>query len=260
MIEFNQQIGVTETDDAGLNLSWESKLRKANILITKEVNDNFIEAVMRNENYKSIIIHATVTGWGGTAMEPGVPRIPWSHMQINKLIENGFPVSQLVLRIDPIIPSSLGLKRVRDVLGRFSNTGISRVRVSILDLYYHTKQRIQSICQSQSTMFKSDYRIPYWTFNAPEDIQDLVAETLESYQDCYYIDTCNEGYLADKLGIKPTGCVSQNDLEILGITDIKLEGQGRQRKGCMCPNNKVQLLGGYHGRCKHNCAYCYIKD
>lgn len=37
MIEFNQQIGVTETDDAGLNLSWESKLRKANILIQKKL-------------------------------------------------------------------------------------------------------------------------------------------------------------------------------------------------------------------------------
>lgn len=260
MIEFNQQIGVTETDDAGLNLSWESKLRKANILITKEVNDNFIGAVMRNENYKRIIIHATVTGWGGTAMEPGVPRLPWSGNQISKLIQIGFSASQIVLRIDPIIPSPLGLQRTRDVLNYFKQTPITRVRVSILDLYWHSKQRIQSICRSQSTMFKSDYRIPYWSFTAPENIQDLVAETLHPYQGRYSIDTCNEGYLADKLGIKPTGCVSQNDLEILGITDIKLEGQGKQRKGCMCPNNKVQLLGGYHGRCKHNCAYCYIKD
>jgi hypothetical protein len=55
-------IGITERGDAGIDYEWLEKIHsvKAAILITKEVNDTFIDNVINKNN---VIVHATVTGW-----------------------------------------------------------------------------------------------------------------------------------------------------------------------------------------------------
>ena len=66
-------IGVTEAGDAGVDLSWEKKLGDVDgaILITKNVTPDFRAAVMRNTD--KVIVHATVTGFGGSILELNVP-------------------------------------------------------------------------------------------------------------------------------------------------------------------------------------------
>lgn len=102
-------IGITERGDASLDFTWMDKMDRvaAAILITKNLNDRFIESVLPFKD--KVIVHATVTGMGGTVIEPRVPETEWSHAQVLKLIDAGFPVQQIVLRVDPIIPTSKGL-------------------------------------------------------------------------------------------------------------------------------------------------------
>lgn len=74
-----QKIGITERDDAGLDLSWADILKTNDyagaVLITKNANPAFQNNVWElwNQSFKNIIIHFTCTGWGNTEMEPFVP-------------------------------------------------------------------------------------------------------------------------------------------------------------------------------------------
>jgi hypothetical protein len=97
-------IGVTERGDAGLNFYWEKeyKLQRCDgvILITKHLSSHFIE---RAAEY-NCIVHATITGLGGTVIEPNVK--PWQESSelFRRLIDR-IGGERVVLRIDPIIPS-----------------------------------------------------------------------------------------------------------------------------------------------------------
>ena len=69
-----RKIGVTEAGDAGLDLSWVSKLFDVNVIITKHLtpkNTALIKALLNNKD--KIILHCTCTGYGGTLMEKNVP-------------------------------------------------------------------------------------------------------------------------------------------------------------------------------------------
>lgn len=67
------KIGITEAGDAGLDLSWEDKLQNVDraVLITKNITPEFIKLVIRNKD--KLIVHTTITGYGGTIIEPNVP-------------------------------------------------------------------------------------------------------------------------------------------------------------------------------------------
>jgi DNA repair photolyase len=93
------KVGITERGDAGLDFSWINKLLDANIIITKNLNDTMIQHLINNKD--KIILHITCTDFGATKVEPNVPNVKFTHNQVLKLIENGFPVNQIVLRVDP---------------------------------------------------------------------------------------------------------------------------------------------------------------
>ena len=102
-------IGITECGDAGLDFSWVEQIPATDfsILITKNINDKFIDEVIKVKN--KVIVHATITGMGGTVVEPRVPPAYISIGQLERLIAKGFPAEQIVLRIDPIVPTQKGI-------------------------------------------------------------------------------------------------------------------------------------------------------
>lgn len=235
------KVGITERGDAGLDFSWVNKLLDANIIITKNLNDTIIKYLINNKN--KIILHITCTGFGGTKIEPRVLVVNFTHEQTHKLIENGFPISQIVLRVDPIVPLKIVLEeRVKKVLELFKDTGIKRVRYSFLDMYPHVKERL----------IKAGLSIPYETFCCPEYMKKNALELLKQYENIYEFEACAENTFHQ------LGCISQKDFDIL---DIKGEAQpaGFQRKGCMCIAGKTELLNNKK-KCPHGCLYCYWKD
>ena len=78
-------IGITEGGDAGLDFSWYRKAKDCDgvILITKKLSDEFIEKAMD----VNCIIHATITGHGGTILEPNVPDFNESLYYFNSLYD-----------------------------------------------------------------------------------------------------------------------------------------------------------------------------
>jgi DNA repair photolyase len=110
------KIGITEAGDASLDYTWVEKAPEMDmmILITKNVTDKFIREVMRFAN--KTIVHATCTGYGGTRMEPGVPKWKNQLEQTKKLIAMGFPAEQVVVRIDPIFPTPKGIATIEKIV------------------------------------------------------------------------------------------------------------------------------------------------
>lgn len=234
------KVGITERGDAGVDFSWVDKLLPINIIISKNLNDSLINALLDNQS--KIIFHMTCTGYGSTILEPNVPNWAWTHNQVKRLIEAGFPVEQIVLRIDPIIPTKRGIERAEDTLEDFLDTGIKRVRYSFLDMYPHVKKRFEA----------EGLPLPYETFGPPSSSVLLAVEMLTRFEKYYHMESCAE-YTKHQMG-----CISQLDFDILHIHNDNLAG-GYQRRGCMCLAGKTELLNS-KTRCPHQCLYCYWKD
>ena len=247
------KIGITERGDAGLNFAWRDKLPSVDgaVLITKCLNDDFIEAVLEESKTCPLIVHATCTGWGGTVIEPNVPVYPEQLKRLKKLIDAGFPIERCVLRIDPIFPTKNGLKRVCEVLDYAFSLKLLpqvRVRISVLDEYPHVKERFRE--------HGFDPVYPKGLF-APKHMMEDVVHTLSRYDIQFH--TCAEPYLNSSDGLfVHSGCISNIDLRLMGIPEEKMQTNPQNRHGCCCLSCKTELLDCKHP-CKNGCLYCYWK-
>ena len=252
------RIGITEQGDAGITTYWQSKLPYVDgaILITKNITKVFHDSVLSLKDKHPLIVHATITGWGHTVVEPHVPEYKQALDTLCSLIRDGFPVENCVLRIDPIIPTEPGLDMVTNVLDEaLSRPELKniRVRISILDEYRHVKERLNRAGYASfygNSRFQPNQR----------EINDVI-KTLEPYYTNYGIqfETCAETKLTHPMFLHQ-GCISTKDLEIMGLSipnDIQVNPQ--QRNGCLCLSCKTELLCHKHP-CMHECLYCYWKD
>jgi len=253
------KIGVTEAGDAGLDLSWEEKLDSVDgaVLITKRVTHDFINAVHRHP--EKLIVHATCTGYGGTVIEPRVPRDGYQLGSAKALVNDNFPIDRIVIRVDPIIPTMKGMRRAVGVIKTAIILGFSRFRISVLDMYPHVRERFAA----------AGLPDPYnGAFQASEEQfkdVDLVVRAARLFWlgshgtlDGLRIEACAEPMLNDDedVGVTRCGCVSAYDLALLGLEPDDCGGGGYQRKDCMCYAGKVELLERKK-QCLHGCLYCY---
>ena len=244
-IDKSQMIGITEASEIAFHLDVFDSLYNGNIIITKRLTNKLIHKLI--ENKEKIILHVTCTGWGASVLEPFVPTMETTRKKFGELIEKGFPIEQCVLRIDPIIPTKEGIEKLFSVLRLFSDTGIQRVRFSVLDMYDHVKKRFNEI----------GLEIPYETFHAPLEIRKNIYNILIDFGKEYGFDVeaCAEP------GIDSISCLSQKDIDILGLSDkITLIGNKGQRSNCSCPSNKVSLFKTKPERCLQKCLYCFWLD
>lgn len=228
------QIGVTERGDAALDLSWKPWVKKGNpaILITKDP----MKLADHIDNTMNIIVHCTITGWGGSIIEPNVPE-PMNAILGFRKIKTIIGDNRVVLRVDPIITEKYHQSLA--VINEVSPICIPRLRISFFDLYDHVKVRFNSI----------GYILKQNTFHAPlADRLFIYNKIKEMYPG---VEVCAEP------GLPCSGCISQRDAEVFGIyVGNKLGGQ---RSTCLCIAEKKELLTVRHP-CFHKCSYCYYKD
>jgi len=231
----NNKIGITERGDAALNTIWLDwvKASQPAILISKDPSKLF--NILKDLKNPSIIVHCTITGFGGTILEPNVPSPHISLQGYNKLIDL-LGLERIVLRIDPIIPTQKGIQAAKNTIeaGKLitKNNPKMRIRISFLDNYNHVKERFK----------KAEVPILPWDFHAPLDVRLKVWEELGKPEVCGEPD------------MECTGCISALDCKILGVQEI--QSDFKQRKSCACLANKTELLNN-RNRCDHKCLYCY---
>ena len=109
-IDKSQRIGVTESGEIAFNLDAFDRLYEGNIIITKRLSNPLIDKLIEYKD--KIILHLTCTGFGGTRIEPLVPKAEDTLGKLKKLIEGGFPTTHIVLRVDPIVPTERGTFKI----------------------------------------------------------------------------------------------------------------------------------------------------
>jgi len=231
------KIGITERGDASFNLKWKPWVKQGNptILITKQP-EILVNQLVEIDN-PNIIIHCTITGNGGTIMEPDVPPYKDSLDAYFYLVKK-YGSNRVVLRIDPIIPVEPYLSNSYDVLNEAKQklgVDMTRVRISIFDNYNHVKER----------MIKLGLEPFDFYFHAP------LKQRLEIWNKMGKPELCGEP------DMETTGCISEIDCNILGVEPIKRDF--KQRTECLCLGNKQELLNDKKV-CPSNCVYCYWKN
>lgn len=250
------KIGITEAGDAGVDLSWVNKMETVDgaVLITKCISPAFVDAAMKFKD--KVIVHATITGYGGTILEPLVPYPYEQYGAVMYLIEKGFPKEKIVIRVDPIIPTKKGCERALNVIKTFIDMGFNRYRISVIDMYPHVRERFKT----------AGLPLPYGSkFSPSEDQLKAVDSTIldaKSYlvslgkplKDLR-IESCAEPGLTEAIAC---GCISRYDLNLIGLYYGNPNTGGYQRKNCMCYSGKTELLE-HKQQCPHQCLYCYWK-
>lgn len=224
------KIGITEAGDASIDYSWVEKLKTMDmaILITKNITDKFIEEILKVKD--KVVLHATCTGYGGTVIEPNVPVYTKQLDAVKKLISLGFPKKQIVVRIDPIIPTAKGCKKVEDIV-KYIAGDIKRFRISVIDNYNHVKERFRTA--KLPVLFNGNFQA------SVEDFQrvDRLLHDLKLQYDVSF-ESCAEVMLKET---KQIGCVSVQDVQMFGLV-IDENTLKNNRKNCLCIAGKTELL------------------
>jgi hypothetical protein len=247
--KFGGKIGVTERGDAGVHIKEVLEVMpdySGAILITKNPglilpHIETMDKMHPYGNNKGYIIHCTITGYGGTALEPRVPKPAEAIYAYNKLVSK-LGGQRVVLRVDPIIPTDKGLEVAYDIIRQARG----RVRISFFDAYRHALARMSDGMQAKlrtvykGTNFHAPLELRLAAFNTIKDIMPVQTKLIE---------VCGEP------GIPCTGCVSKYDLQVMGI-EGDFDGRKGQRPACSCIVSKQEMLD-HKGQCKHGCLYCY---
>lgn len=276
------QVGVTERGDAFIDsVSWKEWVfeeQKPAILITKNplgLIKQFPELFIKDNDGKlkgNVILHATITGLGGTAFEPNVTPYNEQLEGIKEYLLNpNFSKDRLVIRQDPLFPTFVVTdKRLHRYAYHVSNiykfafeNGL-RYRTSFFDYYPHVRVRTQSTDYSArgQSFIPNDVLGEYIKdLNEIQTDFHLSLELRKSFLDI--IQKCADKYnstieICGEPGLPCTGCLSQKDLDTFGISLEEEIKTGFQRPACACLGIKHELLNR-KSPCTHDCMYCYWK-
>jgi DNA repair photolyase len=236
-------IGITERGDGGLE--WEQVRAAmdrldAAIIVTKAPSKLLEWEGIEKE---MVIVHCTITGWGGSKLEPNV-RTWIEEIVAYKELLGKLGGERCVLRVDPVIPYEPFLGVARSMLSHLKPG--SRARISFLDAYGFVRERFDKAGVSLGIPWERGV-------HAPLSARRAAFDNLQRWRG--QLEVCGED------GFNTCyGCISARDLFALGLdTENALLPTRRQRKECRCIVGKTELLDKKHP-CPHECLYCYWRD
>lgn len=235
-------IGITECGDAALDTTWQDEKVDIYILVTKAPH------LLPKDLPAQTIIHCTITGYGGTWLEPQVAPATRTLDAYRRLVKTYGP-HRVVLRVDPIIPQDEWWDRSLEVIRKTKG----RTRVSFIDAYDHARWRIEQAGHSPAEIFS-------WEgFHAPLELRQKRLEEIEqvvSTRKYASVEVCGEPNMPTE------GCASVLDVLAVGRMASEIDPLFRpKRPGCTCLLAKRELLAKRRPRpCPHGCLYCYWKD
>lgn len=260
------EIGITREYDASQDISLFTRLKPlGNIIVTRDLrNPVFFKNILKNK--KNIILHVVVSGYGESPLEPKTPHPRTMYESIANLIRSGFPKSQIVLRIDPVIPSEQGTQVLSMVLEAFATLHIKRCRIKLLHLNKNVISReVWNYLQYFGRMENPYYnQVENKVYSGPSRKHiSRVYELLKSFSTQYEFETCTCDEYNDIDPLPLLGCVSFKDLKILGVTDVNLIPNLDKKKKCRCPVNAKEILKIdrkiKNVQCQLHCVHCLHK-
>ena len=200
------------------------------------------------EKLNQVCVLLTITGLGGTELEPEVPTKDQVFQQLPGIIDFLGSPKRLALRYDPLIDvvyqnktriSNIDRNLFEDVLERAHVLGIKRVIVSYVTVYQKVKKRL-----AQNGLRIIEHPI--------EEIVDFIKNEMMPRAESrgMELSTCVLPNLTTK------GCIDGAILRELHPQKepCSLAKDRSQREDCHC--TKSIDIGQWFA-CYHNCLYCY---
>lgn len=233
-------------DRVNKNLEYEGCNNKGKLgllLITKNIKTSTPIALNAQDLGIPTVTHITITGLGGTKLEPKVPNFKTSLLDLQSFIQVERNLQNIVLRIDPLIPEITDFEVVDQIVKAASHLGITRCRTSVIDYYPFVRKKFHD----------NNLPIPTYSFQPPPNIKlELLSQLFTICEKhSMTLESCAEH--DDIPGLIKIGCANQQEWKELGLNLRK--GLPR-RKECFCNVTKYDLLA-YEPSCPNNCLYCY---
>lgn len=202
-------------------------------------------------DYDQLYLHFTVTGLGGTSIEPGVPPYREALAEIPGLAALAGDPLRVSLRFDPVVSWQDG-GEIRSNLGRFAEAadaaaenGIRDIRVSFAQWYGKAVRR----ARARGFLF----------VDPPDEEKRARAAGLAAIaaERGLVLHACSQPLLAGVPGLRPSACIDGALLESLhpGREPASRRKDRGQRADCLCTESKD--IGSYAQACPHGCVYCY---
>jgi len=201
--------------------------------------------------YDQIYLHFTVTGLGGTAVEPGAPGRREALAQIAGLVGAAGDPRRVSVRFDPVVFWREG-GRVRSNLVRFPEVAEAAARAGVRDIRF-------SFAQWYGRAARRAAAAGFAFVDPPDGEKRAIAADLEAAAAGYglALHACCQPALAGVPGLRASACVDGALLEAL---HPRREPASRrkdrgQRADCGCTESRD--IGSYAQTCPHGCVYCY---
>jgi len=192
--------------------------------------------------YDQLFLHFSITGMGGSALEPGIPPMEESLELLPGLIEMVKGPERISVRFDPIVNLRMdnraytNLDRFPEIAKELSQLGIKRVTTSWMTVYKKVTRRLEY------------YGIEPISFDWQQQADFL-------------LDQCRQWGLQLHAccveGMPLSRCIDGPALQALHPKGEKCSQAkaGGQRPGCGCTASKD--IGWYSQICGGGCVYCY---
>jgi hypothetical protein len=215
--------------------------------------------LLRNEHglkdllaaYDQVYLHFTITGLGGTAVEPGAPSTEQALAQLPGLAGFAGDPRRVSVRFDPVVFWSDGAE-VRSNLSEFPGIAAAAARIGVRDIrmsfaQWYGKAKRRSVAR----------RFPF--VDPPDEAKREHGAALAGIAAAHglMLHACSQPLLAGVPGIVPSACIDAALLESLhpGHEPTSRRKDRSQRPDCLCTESKD--IGSYTQVCPHGCVYCY---
>lgn len=195
--------------------------------------------------YDQVYVHLTLTGLGGTKIEPYVPKPAQVIALLPSLIRFLGCPGRLRLRLDPLVKIQVGnyvwtnFSLVDHLLLAAAKAGVKNFTTSFLSTYPKVQERLQRLG---------------FRYLAPTE-EEKKAQLERLRQQAAKLNVVLSGCCTE--GLPAQGCIDGFLLQSLHPygEPCRIEKAKGQRKSCLCTHSLD--LGWYNMRCPSGCVYCY---
>ncbi len=200
--------------------------------------------------YSQLYFLFTITGLGGTFLEPLVPKPEIAISQIDDLVKIAGNPERVAIRFDPIIywkkdgNLESNLYYFNEVVKATEKSGVKRIIFSFMSIYPKCVRRAE----------KAGIEWIDLEIGKKREIVQRLYERVEKFG-LELLNCCNPETL--EFGAKKASCIDGELLNRIHPKGWKVEikKDPGQRKDCGC-NYSVEI-GSYVQSCPHACLYCY---
>ncbi len=258
--------------DPTIDNTWQSKLTEINIINTKKLTIDFCNFILQNKH--RIFLHCTISGMGQTPFEPNIPSVKNTFEYLKYLVNNGFPINQILIIINPILPNDNGLKALKllfRALTEYKELRLRWVRTNLLiyktvaDLYDSKFKQDKKILK-----YSKDFGGKYVLSN--NNILNRISELkpIKQYlfkQESFYKEYYKllEQYKAIiNIDAGDMGLISVRELQPFGYSNLWIDENGNKSQIISYENNNkfkpnVNIIskgGSKTIRCANRCKLC----